>query len=93
MTKPEIIDAYAKKFEMTKVDAKIEIDHFAEFVVDMVALGETMRFPNFMEIGVKHCAARKARNPLTGEEVDVPETARPYVKCGKGLKVAAKKSV
>lgn len=89
MNKPEIIEAYAKKYSITKVDARIEIDHFTEFVEEMVAAGESMNFPNFMKIGVKEYAPRKARNPKTGEEVDVPKSVRPYAICMKGLKQAA----
>jgi DNA-binding protein HU-beta len=39
---------------------------------------------------VRETAARKGRNPSTGEEIEIPEGKKPAFKAGKGLKEAIK---
>lgn len=86
MNKPEIVTAYATKYNMTKVDATKEIENFMNFVFDCVEAGEVLMFPNFMKIYVKTMPSRMARNPQTGEYFKTEEKKKVVVTPMKGLK-------
>ena len=86
MNKPEIVAAYAKKYNMTKVDATKESENFMNFVNDYVSIGESLLFPNFMKITVKTMPPRTARNPKTGEYFKTEEKKKVTITPMKGLK-------
>lgn len=88
MNKPEIVTAYASKYNMTKVDAVQEIENFIGFVIDYLEVGETLNFPGFMRFGVKEIPARTARNPKTGETIQVPSKKKVVITPMKTVKDA-----
>ncbi|HPZ81604.1 MAG TPA: HU family DNA-binding protein, partial [Candidatus Atribacteria bacterium] len=48
--------------------------------------GGKVQLVGFGTFGVKKRAARRGRNPQTGEEIHIPEATVPFFRPGKGLK-------
>ena len=72
MTKKDIYKDLAEKYGITQLDAKgIVQGTFDAILEDLVRYGR-IELRNFGVFEVKQRAARKARNPRTGEEVLVP---------------------
>ncbi|RNB59523.1 HU family DNA-binding protein [Brevibacillus gelatini] len=90
MNKTELVSVVAQKAEMTKKDSAVIVDA----VLDAIAEGlkehgkvSLLGFGNFV---VRERAARKGRNPQTGEEIDIVATKVPAWKPSKTLKDSLK---
>ena len=72
MTKKEIVKQISEKLGMTQLKTKEIVQQTFDAIVDtlLVGVGRTM-LRNFGVFEVKRRKARKARNPRTGERVDV----------------------
>lgn len=55
-------------------------------IIDAMAEGDRVELRGFGSFSVKHRAARRGRNPRTGETVDVEEKHVPFFKTGKLLR-------
>lgn len=88
MTKTEIIDAVAQSCGISKKDTETVINALGETIKAALSRGEEARFIGFGSFEVKERAARRGRNPQTGEEIVIPPTKVPVFKCGKLLKSA-----
>ena len=53
---------------------------------DALAAGDKIQIAGFGTFEVRERAAKTARNPRTGETIDVPACKVPAFKAGKGLK-------
>ena len=58
--------------------------------LDALANGEKVQLIGFGNFEVRERAARKGRNPQTGEEIEIPASKVPAFKPGKALKDAVK---
>lgn len=90
MNKTELASAVAKSIHVTKKVAEEAIDAVFETITDTLAKGEKVRISGFGVFETVERAARKGRNPQTGEEIDIPATVTPKFKAGKSLKEAVK---
>ncbi|MBQ1212661.1 MAG: HU family DNA-binding protein [Clostridia bacterium] len=90
MNKTELIDAVAKKGELTKKDAEKAVNTVLDAVTDALAAGEKIQIVNFGTFEVKTRAARTGRNPKTGEAMEIAASKTPAFTAGKGLKDAVK---
>lgn len=90
MNKTELASAVAKSIHVTKKVAEEAIDAVFETITDTLAKGEKVRISGFGVFETVERAARKGRNPQTGEEIDIPATVTPKFKAGKALKEAVK---
>lgn len=88
--KADLIDGVAAKSGLTKKDATAAVEGLFEVVTDYLAEGERVQVIGFGTFEVRDRAARKGRNPQTGEEIQIPATKVPAFKPGKGLKDAVK---
>ena len=86
MNKTELYAALAKKAEISKKDAETFIDAFIETITETLQRGDKVQIVGFGTFEVKDRAARKARNPRTGEEIEVAASKAPVFKAGKALK-------
>ena len=96
MNKKELIDAvYAKAEDKAKEDPKFKLTKaVAHDVVDFVLASVTeglvsegkVVLPGFGTFEVREHAARTARNPRTGDAIEVPASKAPAFKPGKSLK-------
>ena len=70
------------------------LNSFVELVGEALENGEKVQLAGFGIFSLRFVAARKGRNPKTGESLEVPASYYPNFKAGKGLKdrVASYKS-
>ena len=90
MNKAEFIDAVATKTGLSKKDAKAALEASLETITEELAKGESVSFLGFGTFSTSQRAARTARVPGTGEEVQVPASRVAKFKVGKALKEAVK---
>ena len=90
MNKTELVEAVAKKMGTTKKEAEAAVSAFTETVKEALAEGKKVQLVGFGNFEVRERAARKGRNPQTGEEIDIPATKVPAFKPGKGFKEVVK---
>ena len=86
MNKTELCAALAKKTGQTKKDSETFFEAFLETIIETLQKGDKVQIVGFGTFEVKERAARKARNPRTGEEIDVAASKAPVFKAGKTLK-------
>ncbi len=88
MNRKELVDAIAGKTDMAKKDAENFLSAFMEAVTDELKNGGSVNLVGFGSFKVSERAAREARNPRTGEKLQVPARKVPTFKPGKELKTA-----
>ncbi len=86
MNKTELIAAVAKQTELKKVDAEKAVNSVIEIVKEQLNKGEKVQIIGFGTFEAKDRSARVARNPRTGEEINVPASKAPSFKASKAFK-------
>lgn len=86
MSKKDLIDAVARDGELTKEKAAQVVDAVINHIQNTLKDGGEVRMPGFGSFKVNHRPARKARNPQTGKEMDLPATNVPKFQASKNLK-------
>ena len=86
MNKTELCAALARKAEISKKDAETFTEALLETITETLQQGGKVQIVGFGSFEVKERAARKARNPRTGEEIDVAASKAHVFKAGKMLK-------
>lgn len=90
MTKSALIEKIASKVSqdigITKKQTEVVIETVFESIKDALAKGGKVEIRGFGNFKLRSRKARKARNPKTGESVDVPPKKVPYFKVGKELR-------
>ena len=86
MNKSELIVALAQKAELSKKDAEKALSAFVEVVTEAMKAGEKVQLVGFGTFESKERPARVARNPRTGEEIQIEASKAPVFKAGKALK-------
>ncbi len=90
MNKASLIDAVHQKLGGTKTQAEEIVNLIFDGIVDSLKKGEDVSIAGFGIFAVKARAARQARNPRTGEMVNVAATKVPKFRPAKALKDAVK---
>ena len=85
-TKTNIIDAVAKKTGLKKKDVEASVNAFIDVIGEAIAQKEKVQLVGFGTFEVKERAARTARNPRTGETIDVGPSNHISFAAGKSLK-------
>ncbi len=91
MNKPELVAAIADKAGLSKRDADKALTAFSEVVGNTLAGGDKVIMVGFGTFEVRERAARRGRNPQTGEEIDIAAGRVPAFKAGKVLREAVEK--
>ena len=86
MNKAELIAKIADDAGISKVQAEKALGAFTGAVKDSLKSGNKIALVGFGTFDVSARAARVARNPRTGEPINVPAMNVPRFKAGKGLK-------
>lgn len=86
MNKTELINKVAEATEMSKKDATKSVEAVLEAITGALRSGEKVQLIGFGNFEVRERAARKGRNPQTGEEIQIPASKVPAFKPGKQLK-------
>jgi len=88
MNKVELVEAMAKKAEISKKDAEAALKAFVSTVESELKKGGKVALVGFGTFEVSKRAARKGRNPQTGEEMKIKASKSPKFKAGKAFKDA-----
>ena len=86
MNKTELINAVAKAAELSRKDADKAVTALFDIVTETLKKGDKVQIVGFGAFETKERAARVARNPRTGEEIEIPATKAVSFKVGKALK-------
>ena len=86
MNKSEFVAALAEKAGLSKKDAEKALSAFVETVVDEMTAGNKVQLIGFGTFEAKTRAARTARNPQTGEAIEIAAAKKPAFTAGKALK-------
>ena len=85
MTKKEIVKAISDQIGMTQLKTKEIVQKTFDAIVETLIEEKRIELRNFGVFEVKKRAARKARNPRTGDKVFVPEKYVVTFKPGKEM--------
>ncbi len=89
MTKSVLIDKVAERVEgLTRKQTEIIVETVFDGIKEALSKGEKIEIRGFGNFRLKQRRPRKARNPKTGESVDVPSKRVLHFKVGKALKDA-----
>ncbi len=93
MTKSVLIEKVAEKVEgLTRNQTEIVVDTVFDSIKKALMSGDKIEIRGFGNFRLKTRNPRKARNPKTGESVEVPGKKVLYFKVGKALKEALNKA-
>ncbi|ARQ04599.1 MULTISPECIES: HU family DNA-binding protein [Staphylococcaceae] len=90
MNKTDLINAVSDSANLTKKEAGLAVDAVFESIQKSLSNGEKVQLIGFGNFEVRERAARKGRNPQTGDEIEIPASKVPAFKAGKALKDAVK---
>lgn len=90
MNKQDLINAIAKETGLTKRDSTAALDATINTIVKALSKDEDVQLIGFGKFEVRNRAARKGRNPQTGEAIQIPATKVPAFRAGKALKEVVK---
>ena len=85
MTKKEIVKTISEEMGITQLKTKEIVQKTFDAIVDALVTEGRIELRNFGVFEVKKRAARKARNPRTGDKVHVPEKYVVTFKPGKEM--------
>ena len=85
MTKKEIVKTISEEIGLTQLKTKEIVQKTFDAIVETLVEERRIELRNFGVFEVKKRAARKARNPRTGDRVDVPEKYVVTFKPGKEM--------
>ncbi len=91
MNKSELIEALVKETEMSKAAAGRAIDALVQIITKTVARKEDVQLIGFGTFKATKRAARKGKNPRTGEPLKIAAATLPKFTAGASFKAAVNK--
>lgn len=91
LNRTELIAKIAERANLTKTDADAAMSALQEVLVESLAAGEAVKITGLMSVERTERAARKGRNPRTGEEIEIPAGFGVKLSAGSVLKKAVSK--
>ena len=86
MNKTELINAVAKNADLSRKDADKAVNAAFDAITAALKAGEKVSIVGFGGFEIKERAARTARNPRTGEAIEIAASKAISFKAGKALK-------
>lgn len=87
MTKSELIEKISQKVDgLTRKQTEVIVETIFDTIKEELARGGKVEIRGFGNFRLRSRNARKARNPKTGEAVDVPPKKVPFFRVGKELR-------
>lgn len=86
MTKKDLVDLVARKASLTNKAAREAVQASLDGVRDALKRGEKVVLTGFGTFSVRSRAARKGRNPRTGDVISIAARKTPGFTAGKALK-------
>jgi len=90
MNRTELVELIADKAEITKAAAERALGAVIDAITGSLKKDEPVVLVNFGTFVVRERAARKGRNPQTGQEIKIKAAKVVGFKAGKALKDAVK---
>ena len=91
MNKMELVEHIAGETELSKAAAAAALDAVVEGITKALRKGDEVRLVGFGTFSVRERAARKGRNPATGQEIKIPASKNPRFKASATLKASLNK--
>ena len=88
MNKTELVNSVAETADLSKKDASKAVEAVFETIQEALAKGDKVQLIGFGNFEVRERAARKGRNPRTGEKIEIKAKKVPVFVAGKVLKEA-----
>ncbi len=88
MNKAELIESIANSADLSKASAGRILAAAIESITKALKKGDTVTLVGFGTFSVRNRAARKGRNPRTGEEIQIKASKVLRFKAGKKIKAA-----
>jgi integration host factor beta subunit len=87
MTKSELVEKVVEANGiLTRKESEMVINIVFDSMVDALKKGEKVEIRGFGSFTVRERGAREARNPKSGEVVNIPAKKTPFFKTGKELR-------
>jgi len=87
MTKSELVSALAERQpQLLKQDVELALNCMLEQMSEALVKGERIEIRGFGGFDLRHRPPRIARNPRTGEAVDLPAKVKIHFKPGKEIR-------
>jgi len=87
MTKSELIEKISQKVDgLTRKQTEVIVETIFDTIKEELARGGKVEIRGFGNFRLRSRNARRARNPKTGEAVDVPPKKVPFFRVGKELR-------
>lgn len=90
MNKDGLVKGVVESTNLSKKDATAAVDAVFSTITGALSEGDKVQLIGFGNFEVRDRAARKGRNPQTGEEIEIAASTVPAFKPGKALKDAVK---
>ncbi|MCF2707149.1 HU family DNA-binding protein [Arcanobacterium haemolyticum] len=91
LNRTELIAAIAEKANLSKTDADKALGALQEVLVETLSKGDSVKITGLLAVERTERAARKGRNPRTGEEIEIPAGFGVKITAGSALKKAVAK--
>ncbi len=88
MNQAELVKALASEASLTNKEAEGVLKKLGDVVTEAMANGDEVTLPGLGKLTVKARAARKGRNPKTGETIEIAAKGVPHFTPAKALKDA-----
>ena len=88
MNKAQLTSALVNTAKLSRRDADIAVNSVFDIIIDQLRQGEKVQIVGFGAFDVRERPARKGRNPMTGEAIEIEATRSVAFKPGKSLKDA-----
>ena len=90
INKSGLVDQVHQTIGGTKVDAEKAVDSIVNTIINTLKQGQEVSIAGLGIFSTKMRAARQARNPRTGESIQVPAMRVPKFRAAKALKEAVR---
>ncbi|EEG78381.1 HU family DNA-binding protein [Dethiobacter alkaliphilus] len=77
MIKTDVARSIAEKLNIQVKDAETTVNGLIDTITESLSAGEAVKLAGFGTFDLRHAPERAARNPKTGETVQVPATHYP----------------
>ncbi|KPV44883.1 HU family DNA-binding protein [Alicyclobacillus ferrooxydans] len=86
MNKADLVQAVAERTGVTKRDVTQVVDTVFDVIQETLSQGDKVQLVGFGNFEIRERAARKGRNPQTGEVIEIAASKVPAFKAGKNLR-------
>ena len=86
MNKTDLVQAVAQRTGVTKKEVAQVVDTVFDVIQESLTQGDKVQLVGFGNFEIRERAARKGRNPQTGEEIEIAASRIPAFKAGKSLR-------